>query len=769
MKLTEYNRKLDEVSRLLDKETIDNTVVELLDDLYNYKPVSPRWHQLKCKSLMKQGNVSDIITRFGDKVSKEYTYDGNTELWSKLIEAYRINGQVLEGDRQSYMLSKLTDGEYHIRLEDELFAVRQKFMEGDESIETILLLEGLYYKTCNRMMAYAMYLYGCKLYPEYVDISREEIYLNIDNMAYISEYIADKKTVVIIVDSSTKENYDILSYVLHALGMKVYMVCDMFGVDEDFDMAASVQVSFENAQKFEDCIALTAIARKAGEVYIHNNIPHIIDYICKHETEDDFVITFAANDMLDELRIHEYISKRFERLSCYEAKYVEKEIGYGRAGDYYTYISGLYGEDVRKLVDKEPECEFSIVVPVRNATDTLYHTLRTCIEQDFKGSYEILLSDNSVEGHTVAYETYIKLNDKHLRYIKTPRALNLTKSFEYAYLHTKGKYIISIGADDGLLPWALRSLAMVWAHEAKSNRYVVVWSRGFYAWPGFNGGQQNQLTIPRSYIKDKIDLQVDSSSLYLSTVLNEPSSMYILPNTYINSGFHRGYLKYLYEKTGCILDGLAQDIYMGLTNIGICKDVLQVIYPISIAGMSDSSVGSLCNKASEGKDCEATEKLKMIVGGRGIYAFVLGEETRTFPHVGSDVSGMYISALRLQAKNILPKNLGTDIESLKNAYFKAYQSTTILGDKCFMNVLIGYEKAKAIGGEFTKWYEQTLLPTIKELRYITPEVIEEHRIQKKYKEGPLKEGGLTVDASKYGVTNIYEAVQLFIKLIGFEG
>jgi glycosyltransferase involved in cell wall biosynthesis len=84
--------------------------------------------------------------------------------------------------------------------------------------------------------------------------------------------------------------------------------------------------------------------------------------------------------------------------------------------------------------------------------------LKTCIEQEYDGDYEIVLSDNSVEGHNVAYETYKKLNSDKIKYYKTPRDFNLTKSYEYAYLQTKGKYIISIGADDALLPWALSIL-----------------------------------------------------------------------------------------------------------------------------------------------------------------------------------------------------------------------------------------------------------------------------------------------------------------------
>ena len=36
---------------------------------------------------------------------------------------------------------------------------------------------------------------------------------------------------------------------------------------------------------------------------------------------------------------------------------------------------------------------------------------------------------------------------------------------------------------------------------------IIQWERGFYAWPGFNDGQQNEFVIPRKYNKLKYETE----------------------------------------------------------------------------------------------------------------------------------------------------------------------------------------------------------------------------------------------------------------------
>ena len=766
MNIEEYVKEFEHLNRELDLGIKNTNIEKRIESLYDIKPISMRWHALKCKAMVQNGDIVEAIKKYSKMFNYEYMFEGNIELWNEVIEAYSRNEQEMESSKLQYMLSALTSGEIHFELEQELAFIRQQFMKGNESIEILTELENMYYKTCNYFLAYCVYLHKVRLYPHQIDKTRENMYLKMPNMVYISEYIYDKKTVILIVDGDVKEDYDILSYILHGLGCDIYMICDTVEVEEEFDINKSVQVSIENAQEYEDCVAISAIVKTKNGKHVDDNIAHIIDYICKNLAEDDFAITFTSNTLIEKLRVHEKILGRFERMSMYEATYIENKIGFARAGDYLSYINRIYGFDSKSLLDTKSECIFSIVVPVRNATDTLYYTLRTCIEQEYDGDYEVLVSDNSVPGNTVVYDTCKKLNNKHIRYIKTPRELDLTKSFEYAYLKAKGKYIISIGADDGMLPWALKSLEIVWQEKTNSGRNVITWDRGFYAWPGFNGGQQHQLVIPNRYEKGKICGKLNRSKDYLLTIINNPSAMYVLPNMYINSGFKREYLKEIYNRTGEILSGSAQDIYMGLLNLGINNEILHLDYPITIAGMSNSSVGAICNKSSTDTDIKSIDSIQIVNGSTGLYAYVYGEESRKYPMLRTDVSGMYMSIARLTAKKILPR-LQDDIEMYKVIYSNMYKTIGITSEKYCINSYEGYEKAKKVSEELGEWYRKIIMPKVRELTNITAKDLERNMAKKMYKEGFVESGGVILDASRYGVTNIYEAVLLFKNFLNF--
>ena len=101
---------------------------------------------------------------------------------------------------------------------------------------------------------------------------------------------------------------------------------------------------------------------------------------------------------------------------------------------------------------------FTIVVPTRDRADTLEHTLRTCIAQDYD-DLEILVSDNASTDNT--RDVVASSSDRRIRYINTGRRLSMTSSFEFAYSHVKPGYVISIGDDDGFPEGAIRAAARI--------------------------------------------------------------------------------------------------------------------------------------------------------------------------------------------------------------------------------------------------------------------------------------------------------------------
>ena len=89
------------------------------------------------------------------------------------------------------------------------------------------------------------------------------------------------------------------------------------------------------------------------------------------------------------------------------------------------------------------------------------------------------------------------------------------------------------------------------------------------------------------------------------------------------------------------------------------------------------------------------------------------------------------------------------------------------GSGFMKNVCCGYEASKKYGKEIQSWFEQQILAATKILRYFDEKEVEQNREQKMYAEGFNANGGITLDASRFEVKDVYGAVQLFKKLLHF--
>jgi len=308
---------------------------------------------------------------------------------------------------------------------------------------------------------------------------------------------------------------------------------------------------------------------------------------------------------------------------------------------------------------------------------------------------------------------------------------------------------------------------MILNEEKFKNHKLIQWIRGFYAWPGFNGGQENQFVIPLYSEKNKIKIIDQNAETLIRRCIDRSGEMYVLPNMYINSGFTRSYLTDLYEKTGELLNGSAQDIYMGVTNCAINKSVLTIEYPITVAGMSSASVGSICNGVSGKYDKSIEVKFATLVGGKGISMPVQGRiSKKIFAHIRADVGGLYKGMDKLTRRNVLKIDLNelTDVKKMQSQCIKVMDS---LGDKYMVNFLIGYEIVKSISDDYKKWYQNNIMNMLNNISYMPEEYIMARKKEKMFSEGYTIGGGITLDASRYDVENIYDAVNLYKKFIRF--
>lgn len=107
-------------------------------------------------------------------------------------------------------------------------------------------------------------------------------------------------------------------------------------------------------------------------------------------------------------------------------------------------------------MEKQPF--FNIIIPTRERSQTLFWTLKTCLEQDYS-NYKIIVSDNCSQDNT--FEVVSSFNSTKILYCKTPNRLSMSHNWEFALNHVKDGYVIFLGDDDGLVKNSLSILARI--------------------------------------------------------------------------------------------------------------------------------------------------------------------------------------------------------------------------------------------------------------------------------------------------------------------
>lgn len=474
-----------------------------------------------------------------------------------------------------------------------------------------------------------------------------------------------------------------------------------------------------------------------------------------HEYNGYWVV--STGDCMDMLSLKSekgiYVFKVYARNSNLELDNLEC----GFTGTYIDYINEIYETDCSNLINKPATKKFSIVIPARNSIYTLQHTLKTCLEQNTRADYEIILSDNSTGRNIDVYKLWEEINDDRVVYIRTPRELHLPKCFEYAFLHANGEYILSLGSDDGLLPWALDVLDDI--TQKYPDEKIIEWDRGFYAWPGFNERQENQFVIPKKYDTEDKKMYYKDGLDYLAEVIMRPESMYGLPLLYINSCFKRDYIRDLLEKTGRLWDGVCQDIYMGVVNCIINKRILNVEYPLAIAGMSNSSVGARANKGIV-SDTEYSKYSKQARKDGCVGGYIRSYFEQLIPNTRTDTCSLYSSIMRAVSMGILDE-IYIDKVIPWDKWYTYLVAELDVNDVLFERKMAQMRYcASFLGDEFLEWFDNGIY----NIR-LKPAPVLNREKRVGYMVGKNANGGITLDASEYGVENIYDAVRLFVKFM----
>ena len=130
---------------------------------------------------------------------------------------------------------------------------------------------------------------------------------------------------------------------------------------------------------------------------------------------------------------------------------------------------------------------FSIVIPTRERPDTLRCALATCLNQDFD-DYEIVVCDNGTTDRT--REVVGEIASGRVRHIRAPRSLAMSDNWELGVSEARGEFVLVLGDDDGLMPFALAELDRL---LDRLRTPVVRWEASFYSMARHQHGGRGKL------------------------------------------------------------------------------------------------------------------------------------------------------------------------------------------------------------------------------------------------------------------------------------
>ncbi len=760
------DQKLETCRRTRDGK-IKKDMIKIMEDTFSVKPVRLKYFVIKERHNEKK-SAKQKREELKNKYELLYDYPGVIELLDLLgslgqqendqaevermmLWQYRLDSKVLENFELCEAVELLCT---------ELRVRKTEFLEDPADDRRLAQLAETYYKFNNTILYFLSVTELKRRGTDYASRNSMQEFMNVDTLREALYPENDIPFVLVCGKEADEAEWGIVRYILAQLGKRVYTVQSPaeFTVEGKIPLEKTVTVSFENMVRDGNSMTVPSIELMSGEESQGDNQAYILEHLLDSELKGEFAVVLARGGILDSLSLTPFLRRKVRNLYDPNEAGVEEQMSFGWAGDYLSYISLIHRMDARAMLDRPAQYDYSIIVPARNSAQTLRYTLQTCLNQRYDGNFEVVLSDNSTEGNKEIYNLYLEMDDPRIKYYKTPREYNLLKSFEFAMLQAQGEFLIFMGADDGVLPWALSTLERV--RKQYPDDEVIAWDRGFYAWPGFNGGQENQFEVPGKYQKDKISCQHIKREQYLSLLLSDVQYMYLLPNLYINSGCARAYLQKILDKTGELYTGNCQDIYMGMVNISINDEILHVQYPLTIAGMSSASIGKITMEVHRKLE-EENERIRNAyqvahVGDASRFGY-----EKFIPTVPNTDLCLYRPLLRLISLGTLPEEL-LDIMDWRKIFANlvaALDKRDVLFDKKLHQCRYA---AALQGAEFLEWFDKKLYePMLSPRRYGE----EQDKLAEKTYHEEMKENGQGIyDASKYGVTNIAEACRLFERL-----
>lgn len=223
--------------------------------------------------------------------------------------------------------------------------------------------------------------------------------------------------------------------------------------------------------------------------------------------------------------------------------------------------------------------KFTVIIPTRERADTLLHSLKTCVAQDYD-NLEIVVCDNFSQDHT--RDVVFSFQDQRIKYIRSESRLSMMENFELAFSGISEGYVFSMGDDDGMTRNSIQYANNI---ITETQTDAIVSDFAHYFWPNVSGSAAGQLIFSNHHGYETRDCHSD-----LQRVLYRRRPFQHIPCIYY------GYIKAqklieLRKLHGKLFITSIVDLASSICLSLICKQYVFSKQPLAIAGTSNRSNG----------------------------------------------------------------------------------------------------------------------------------------------------------------------------------
>jgi len=376
--------------------------------------------------------------------------------------------------------------------------------------------------------------------------------------------------------------------------------------------------------------------------------------------------------------------------------------------------------------------KITVLIPTKDRAKYLFHTLQTCLSQDYK-NFEVIVSDDGSQDDTKKLVENLKKIDNRIKYI-TPNPLNgMLENFEFALNQVQSGFVLILGGDDGLMPGSIKKLAEL---IEKTQAELISWNTPIYSYPGTRT-TNGQLIIPFGNKQYEVD-----SAVYLrrqAQKLNYTDDKES-PMFYVKGLASIEMINRVKEKTkdNKFYSCATPDGYSGFVLAGEVEKFLYCDYPFTMHGLSPSSQGlSYLSNKKEAK--KISEEFFNNSSSRPMHKNLAGEN--------------YSPLITLMTADYLLTS--ADLKNWQGVVPKINYMTLI--DKSINELSHGIFSRERVSRELN------IIKNIAKLHGLESYFQEKINIQFRRKSrkpiagSAINMNGVFIDGSKFNINNIYEA------------